>query len=204
MDNVNEVFRQNLVRLLKKTGTGQNELAKHIGVTPAAVNNWTRGTNVPRMEKIDKICAYFGVSRNDLVSDSKRKDYRIPILGTVVAGVPMEAIENIDGYIDKTPKMMDDADYFALKIKGQSMEPELHEGDTVIVRVQPEVENGQIAIVTVNGDEATCKQVVRSKDGITLIGYNPVVYPPHFYSADQVNSLPVKVIGRVIEVRRDY
>ena len=77
-------------------------------------------------------------------------------------------------------------DYFALEIKGDSMEPKMSKGDIVIVKQQNTVENGQIAIVLVNGDEATVKKVRFRDNGIELIAFNSYVYEPHFYSAKEI------------------
>lgn len=84
------------------------------------------------------------------------------------------------------------------------MEPRIEDGEIVIVKQQEDVECGDVAIVLVNGDEATCKQVKKSPEGITLIGFNPVVYPPHFYSNKEIEELPVRVIGRVVESRKKW
>ena len=82
------------------------------------------------------------------------------------------------------------------------MEPTILEGDVVIVRQQEDVDSGDIAIVLVNGDEATVKRVKKQKDGITLIATNTSVYEPHFYSNQEVHDLPVRVVGKVEELRR--
>ena len=82
------------------------------------------------------------------------------------------------------------------------MEPTIMDGDTVIVQQQSYIESGQIAIVLVDGEDATAKQIKESPDGITLIGHNAAVYTPHFYSTQEIRDLPIKIIGRVIEVRR--
>ena len=88
-----------------------------------------------------------------------------------------------------------------LKVKGASMEPRFIEGDTVIVRRQPDVESGEIAIVFVNSDEATMKKVLKQLSGITLIALNPAVYEPHFYTNEQIAELPVTIYGKVVELR---
>ena len=82
------------------------------------------------------------------------------------------------------------------------MEPQILDNDVVICKCQSDVESGDIAIILVNGDEATCKQIKKSQEGVTLIGFNPLVYPPHFYSNKEIEELPVNVIGKVVELRR--
>ena len=96
----------------------------------------------------------------------------------------------------------DGFDYFALIIKGHSMEPTIMDGDTVIVRKQETVDSGQIAIVLLDGEEATAKEVKESPEGITLIGHNVAVYQPYFYSNKEIEEMPVRVIGRVVEKTR--
>lgn len=136
--------------------------------------------------------------------DANLKVYSIPIVGKVVAGTPIDAIENITDYIRVTNPAAADGSYYALHVTGASMEPEMREGDLVIVHKQDYFDSGDICIVLVNGDEATVKKVIKSDQGITLIGFNATVYPPHFYNVRQVEELPVRVIGKVKEVRRSY
>ena len=152
---------------------------------------------------------YFGIDKADLVEDHtyNKSDipvYKIPVVGKVVSGTPIDAIENITDYIRVTNPTAADGSYYALHITGASMEPEMREGDLVIVHKQDYFDNGDICIVLVNGYEATVKKVQKNESGITLIGFNPVVYPPHFYNAHEVESLPVRIIGKVEEIRRKY
>lgn len=84
------------------------------------------------------------------------------------------------------------------------MEPRFNEGDVVIVRKQSDVDSGAIAIVRVNGDEATMKIVKKSPEGITLIATNPDVFLPQFYSNEQIENTPVEIIGKVIELRAKF
>ena len=117
---------------------------------------------------------------------------RIPVLGRVVAGIPLEAITDIIDYEEIPAQMAKSGTYFALEVKGRSMEPTLHEGDVVIVRQQPEVGNGEIAIVLVNGDEATVKEVKEGPDRADVVGHNVGVYSPHFYTREQIETLPIR------------
>lgn len=129
-----------------------------------------------------------------------RYTYRIPVVGRVAAGQPILAQEEIIDYEYIDERLHKGGDqYFGLMVKGSSMEPTIHDGDTIIVRVQETVENGQIAVVLVDGEDATVKEVKESEDGLTLIGHNVAVYTPHFYSREEVEKLPVRIIGRVIQ-----
>lgn len=92
-------------------------------------------------------------------------------------------------------------EYFALKIAGKSMEPRMMDGDVVIVRRQPDVDSGDIAVVLVNGNDATVKQISKSDAGLTLIGWNPSVYTPKTYNKKECKELPVTILGKVVEIR---
>lgn len=183
------------------------EVGSVVGVSKATIQRYEKGaiTNIPS-DKIEKIAKALSTTPAFLMGwedkSNRLKGVRIPILGRVVAGIPLEAITDIEGYEEITPKMASLGEYFALKIKGHSMEPQILDNDVVICKCQSDVESGDIAIILVNGDEATCKQIKKSPEGVTLIGFNPVVYPPHFYSNKEIETLPVNVIGKVVELRR--
>lgn len=139
-----------------------------------------------------------------LLKHTKRQGVRIPVLGRVVAGIPLEAITDILDYEEIPPELAKTGEFFALQVKGSSMEPRLYDGDVVIVRRQPNVESGEIAIVLINGDEATIKQVKKEKNGIMLIGHNTAIYEPHFYNNEDIENMPVEILGKVIELRRKF
>ena len=189
---------------LKKT---LKEVGSIVGVSKATIQRYEKGaiTNIPS-DKIEKIAKALSTTPAFLMGWEENhmhsKGIRIPILGRVVAGIPLEAITDIEGYEEITPKMASLGEYFALKIKGHSMEPQILDNDVVICKCQSDVESGDIAIILVNGDEATCKQIKKSPEGVTLIGFNPLIYPPHFYSNKEIEELPVNVIGKVVELRR--
>lgn len=124
-----------------------------------------------------------------------------PLLGTVRAGLPMYAEENIEGYIPI--RQTDGAAYFWLNIRGDSMNAAgMDDGDQILVREQPEVENGEIAVVLVNGDEATVKTFRREGELVILTprSLNPA-HQPQIYDPRKV---PVRVLGKVIECRKVY
>lgn len=202
-------FKDILRKLRTEKGLTLQQVADYVGLQKAAIYKYEHGLIVnPKRSLIEKLATLFQVSPSYLlgVTDEQHPQsvtsVRIPILGRVVAGIPLEAITDIEGYEEITPKMASLGEYFALKIKGHSMEPQILDNDVVICKCQSDVESGDIAIILVNGDEATCKQIKKSPEGVTLIGFNPVVYPPHFYSNKEIETLPVNVIGKVVELRR--
>ena len=156
---------------------------------------------------------YFGVSvdyllGNESVSDGPPNPSRpgskwIPVLGKVAAGTPIEAVEDILDYEEIDAQTASAGDHFALQIKGNSMEPKISNGDVVIVRQQEDCESGDIAVVLVNGDAATVKRIKKEPEGIMLIPSNPT-YEPKFYSNEQIQTLPVTIIGKVVELRAKF
>lgn len=126
---------------------------------------------------------------------------QIPVLGVVPCGEPIEAIEDVIEWIDVVPSQA--KKHFGLIAKGDSMSPYILDGDILIVKYTPEVNSGKIAIVKVNGDEATCKRLVISDTGVMLMPYNPT-YEPISFTPQEVEEKPVMIIGEVVEIRRRF
>lgn len=209
-----QVMAQNIKMYMEDKGISRKEFCKRLGFAYSTVTDWLNAEKYPRIDKIEMMANFFGVSKADLVephtADHTRAQppalkvthytYRIPVVGRVAAGQPILAQEEIIDYEYIDERLHKGGDqYFGLVVKGSSMEPTIHDGDTIIVRVQKSVENGQIAVVLVDGEDATVKEVKESEDGLTLIGHNVAVYAPHFYSREEVERLPVRIIGRVIQ-----
>lgn len=135
--------------------------------------------------------------------DNHKKGISIKVLGRVAAGIPIEAIEDVIDTEEITEELAATGDFFGLQIHGDSMEPRICDGDVVIVRQQDDAESGEIVIAMVNGDEATCKRLRKYRDGIELISNNPA-YKPMFYSNEDISNKPVKIIGKVVELRGKF
>ena len=199
------LFSRRLGALIDSRDLQQKELADAIGVNESSVGKWLLRKAMPRMGTIQKLADYFEVPKSYFLEEGKkevvRKGNRIPVLGRVAAGIPIEAVQDIEDYEDIPASWGDPREYFALKIQGHSMEPRIWDGDVVIARKMPDVDSGSVAVVLVDGEEATVKQIKKSEDGMTLIGWNPAVYPPKFYTWAEVEKLPVQILGLVKEVR---
>lgn len=172
-------------------------IAKALSVSPSYLMGWDYGyiilDDLPKYE-IDK-------DENENIQPSTTIPRKIPVLGRVAAGIPIDMIEDI---IDEEEIPGDlKGEYFALRIKGDSMEPKISDGDVVIVRQQPDVESGEIAIVTVNGDDATCKRVMKYSDGLMLLSNNPN-YKPMQFTKDDIQGKPIRILGRVVELRAKF
>jgi repressor LexA len=219
-----ELYR-NIKRIREEKGMSQDELARLVGFkSRSSINKIEMGVNDITQSKLIAIANALHVSPGELMGEDREvaapddlssrlpnmvsieaRTFRVPIVGRVAAGRPIVADEEIIGYEYIDNKYSKDGhEYFGLRIVGKSMEPTIMDGDIVIVRRQKYVENGEIAIVLIDGEEATAKEVKESADGITLIGHNTAVYTPHFYSAQEVKNLPVQIIGRVVQSIRKF
>ena len=162
-------------------------LSKVFGVTEA----WLLGYNVPRYERIEN------------TGPQTPQGLKIPVLGTVAAGIPISAVEEILDYEEVPQSWKSQGEFFGLRIKGDSMKPDINHGDTVIVRKQSTANNGDVVITLVNGDDVTCKKFEKLDNGIILISNNSE-YSPMYFSNEEVVTKPVVVIGRVVELRRKF
>lgn len=200
-----------LKALREERGLTQKELAEKLDLTPKAISFYELGLREPSGDALIHMARILGTTTDYLLGNSPDKSpdrktggrgVRIPVLGRVVAGIPIDAIEEILDWEEIPREMAATGEFFALQVKGTSMEPTLRDGDVVIVKKQSTVDSGDIAIVLVNGNEATIKEIKESPAGITLIGHNVAVFTPHFYSNKEIEELPVRVIGKAVEVRR--
>lgn len=210
MDNKN-VFAMNLQRYMQESGKTRKEVCDALGFNYYTFSDWINGKKYPRMGKVEMLATYFGILKSDLIEDKsaasmlpknmQRVTRFAPVLGTVRCGEPLLAEENIEGYMP-IPYSNDGQDYFILHAVGDSMDlAGISEGDLLIVRKQPEVESSEIAIVCVNGDEATAKYY-------GLHGNMAILTPKSSNPENQtqvydIKKTPVRVIGRVVKIMKD-
>ena len=198
-----------LKELRRSENLSQEKFSEIIGVSRSTIAMWETEKSQPDNESLRKMAAIFKVSVDYLLgndSPEREKGVRIPVIGSSAAGLPIDAIQE---YIDDndpetweeiSENMAASGDYVAIKIKGDSMEPRIMDGDIIIVKLQTDVESGDTAIVLVNGDEATCKKIKKRPEGVMLISNNSD-YEPMFYSNKDIQDLPVRIYGKVVEVR---
>lgn len=187
----------------------QIELANMIPVNQTAISQWERGITTPNPNALKRLCKIFNKSSDyfleiETEETNTKKGVKIPVFGKVAAGIPIEAIEDIDDYEEIDASWIKDgSEFFALKIQGASMEPKISDGDVVIVRKQETIENGQIAIVTVDGEYATCKKIKKTPEGVILISTN-TAYEPMVFTNKEIVELPIRILGRVVELRAKF
>ena len=190
-------------------GLRQIDLAEKLGVLQSTISHWENGKVEPDMDFLMKIASLFDTTIDCVVGGAISPPPQtssgtwIPVLGEVAAGVPIEAVENIIDWEEISAKLSSTGKFFGLRIKGSSMEPRMREGDVVIVRKQDDAETGDTVVVLVNGDSATVKKIKKGPDGMQLIPTNPA-YDPIYYTAADIAALPVRIIGRVVELRAKY
>lgn len=191
-------------RLAKGKGLSINALERELGFSRGSLNKMD--VHAPSIDRLKKIADYLEVPLHaldpSLATNQPSTDHShwIPVLGRVAAGIPIEMIEDIEDYEEIDDSM---GECFGLVIDGDSMSPDLPKGSTVIVHKQDDIESGQIAIVCINGDDATCKKLIKHESGITLASLNPS-YEPKFFTNEEIETVPIRILGRVIESRRKW
>ena len=199
----------------KELGLSVDEVADKLGKNRATVyryeSNNIENFPVGTLEPIAKILEttpskLMGWNSNDDLPNGKSesisipKGVKIPVLGDVAVGIP---IEDIIDYEEIDENLARRGDFFGFRIKGNSMSPRIQSGDVVIVRVQSDIDSGDIVIAKVNGDDPCCKRLQKHDDGISLISLNPD-YEPMFFSKKDIINLPVNIIGKVVELRGKF
>lgn len=196
------------LRELRKTRKiSMKELGRVIGVSEGAVSLYETGKRKPDYETLTALADYFGVSTDYLLERTDAplppSGRLVPVLGRVQAGIPADAVEEVLDWEELDSRFAEKGDYFGLRIRGDSMEPRICEGDVVIVRQQSHAESGDIVIALIGGADATIKKIKYSPEGILLIPFNSS-YEPMFYSKKEIEQLPVTIIGRVVELRGKF
>lgn len=206
------------------------QLSNKSGVDKALISNYLSGKYKAKQDKLHKLALALDVSEgwlmgydvdmdrdwlpddledlSDIKIDNARyietttKTIKIPLLGKVPAGIPIEAIEEILGYEEIPASMLNNGEnYFALKVDGDSMFPDYKTGDVIIIKQQPDCNSGDDCVVMVNGDDATFKRVIKQENSIILKPLNND-YEPYYFNEYEIMTKPVKIIGVAIEVRR--
>lgn len=177
-----EVFAKNLQYYMKLNNKTRNDVCRDLEIPYSTFTDWCNANIYPRIDKIQLLANYFGIQKSDLVENKEKSKtdalgnpvVSLPLVGTVKAGYNYLAQENWVGTVDvETSLVGDGKDYFALKVKGDSMAPVFIENDIVIIKKQNDCENNEFAVVIINGDEGTLKKIKKTDSGIILQPLNP-------------------------------
>lgn len=209
-EKIKKVFVKNIQRYLEEKDFTQRELAEFVGVSNTTVNNWVNGYSMPRMNKVDLICSFFGISRSDLLEDRPPTLYdtydnimpiktkKVPLLGEIACGEPIYADQDFESYVEVGTDIRAD---FALRASGNSMiGARIKDGDIVFVRKQDIVDPGEIAAVIIEG-EATLKRVYYQEGNRLILQAENSAYPPMIYEADKLNQ--ITILGKAIAFQSD-
>ena len=199
---------ERLRKMRKKSNMSATEVAEILGVSKSTISNYENGIRKPGIDKLLELTKIYGVSIQTILDTENFAglDYfdhnskKIPILGTIRAGEPIYAEENIIGYTDLGSDYNMDDEYFALYVIGDSMnKSRICEGDIVIVRRQSTVDNGEIAIILIDNEEATVKKFFRNGNSVTLMPSS--TNPEHKQRKVNLKENAVEVLGKVVEVK---
>lgn len=214
MLHTKKTISERIIEGLNLRDIKQSDLCSMTGISKGALSSYISGRYIPKQNNIYLISKALNVNESWLMgydvpysrhsqNAQTTKGVSINILGRVAAGIPISAVQEIIDTEEISEDMARSGEYFGLKIRGDSMEPRICDGDVVIVRKQDDAEDGDIVIAMVNGDDATCKRLKKYDDGIRLIPNNPA-YEPLYFSNQDIQSMPVKILGRVVENRQKY
>lgn len=206
-----EIMAKNISKYMDKMGIDRNKLSSDLDIKYTTLTDWINGKTYPRIDKIELLANYFGISKSDLVEDASQNESKIvnlkqvkemksiPVLGDIACGDPITAEENIQGYRDEVADTLPTGNLFYLHCKGDSMAPTIPNGAYVLIRQQPDVEDGEIAAVLVNGDtEATLKRIKRQGSLVMLIPDNQS-YDPYVVTPDN----PARILGKALKMSAD-
>lgn len=215
--DINKYIGNKIRNLREQRSLTQEEIAEYLNTTPQTISRYEIGDRKTNQDILFKLAEYFKVSINDFfpplsfdnasIADTSSDTIQIPVLGSIKAGTPIEAQEDILEYVDVPTEWIKGGKlYYGLKISGDSMYPKYNENDIVIFEHIEDFVSAQKkdCAVMVNGFDATFKNVTISDNGITLVPLNinnSDNYQPTFYDNEQINSLPVKIVGIAREKR---
>ncbi len=198
-------FKDMLKFFRMRANLSQSELAEKLGVAASTISMYEVGKREPDFETEEKIADFFNTDLNTLRGrDNELKSgFIINVLGRVAAGIPIEAIENVIDTEEITEELAKTGKFFGLRIQGDSMEPDIHNGDTVIVRQQDDAENDEIVIALISGNDGVCKRLKKYNNSLALVSLN-AKYEPMYFSQEEILYKPVRIIGKVVELRRKF
>ena len=195
----------NINKLIKEKNVSQVDIHNHTKIPRSTLTGYVKGTSTPNPGNVQKLADFFNVKKSDIDPRFKPmpnnvipilNSIKIPILGEIACGKPILIEENIDGYIEEFADNLPSGELFYLKTKGNSMMPTIPENSYVMIRKQPDVEEGEIAAVVINGDnEATLKRVKR-QNGLTMLIPDNANHKPYIIT----ESNPATILGKAVKV----
>lgn len=213
---------QKIKKFRTDRGLTQKQLAEMCGTYDSAIRKYEAEKNIPRIDMIKKIANALGVHDVQLLTDIEddsiafslsdddsfdvprfvpgQRLAKIPVFDRIYAGRHISDYSEYLCFLPVDENIAETGDFYGLQIDDNSMEPRILSGDIVIVKRQNYIDSGDIAILLIGTEDAICKRVVKNNDGLTLISFNPSVAPVS-YTKKEVEEIPVRIVGRVVELR---
>ena len=195
-----------LAHLINNSGMSISEISRKSNITRQAIYKIINGqVSSITSDTINTLCKTIKQSPETLYSSEEiqRQANKIPVLGTIPAGIPIEAIQEVLDYEEISDEMAKRGEYFALKVKGDSMSPIINDGDVVIIKKQEDADSGKICVVMINGFDATLKEIKKEPNGIWILPKNPYSdFSPRFFTNEEIINTPVRIVGIAVEIRR--
>ena len=212
--NSKSILAKNIRHYMELNNKSRNDMCEALGVKYTTLTDWVNGKTYPRIDKIELMANYFGIKKSELVEDRvklppdaipfvPRPTISIPIVGVVNCGMPLLAEDNIEGY-HETPAddITTGETYFWLRAKGDSMANiGIHEGDLLLIRQQNDVDSGDIAVVSINGNDATLKRVIKKQNAIVLQPENPA-YEMKIFVGKEMEEVHIR--GRLMKLEKRF
>ena len=210
--NSRTILAKNIRHYMEQNNKTRNEMCKALGVKYTTFADWVNAKTYPRIDRIEQMAAYFGIEKSDLLEErlptgaipyQKHPTQPIPIVGAVSCGIPLLAEDNIEGYYETSLQDITSGEtYFWLRAKGDSMiNVGIHEGDLLLIRQQNDVDSGDIAVVSINGDDATLKRVIKKENALILQPENPS-YETKIFVGEEMASVHIR--GRLMKLEKRF
>lgn len=209
-----EILAKNIRHYMELSNKTRNEMCEALGVKYTTFADWVNAKTYPRIDRIEQMANYFGIKKSALLEDHRplpadaipyqeRPTQPIPIVGVVSCGTPLLAEDNIEGYHETSLQDITTGEtYFWLHAKGDSMmNVGIHEGDLLLIRQQNDVDSGDIAVVAINGDDATLKRVIKKENALILQPENPAYETKIFVGAEMQM---VEIRGRLMKLEKRF
>lgn len=207
-----QILAKNIRHYMEQNNKTRNEMCEALGVKYTTFTDWVNAKTYPRIDRIEQLAAYFGIEKSDLLEErlpagaipyQKRPTQPIPIVGVVSCGVPLLAEDNIEGYYETSLQDITTGEtYFWLRAKGDSMiNVGIHEDDLLLIRQQNDVDSGDIAVVSINGDDATLKRIIKKENALILQPENPA-YETKIFVGEEMASVHIR--GRLMKLEKRF
>lgn len=209
-----EILAKNIRHYMEQNKKTRNEMCEALNVKYTTFADWVNAKTYPRIDRIEQMANYFGIKKSALLEEhnplpadtipyEKRPTQPIPIVGVVSCGTPLLAEDNIEGYHETSLQDITTGEtYFWLHAKGDSMmNAGIHEGDLLLIRQQSDVDSGDIAVVSINGDDATLKRVLKKENALILQPENSAYETKIFVGAEMES---VHIRGRLMKLEKKF